>query len=246
MTHLSDLTLADIVRQNYKAAEVFEKYELDFCCKGKRSLQEACELTNIDLNALISDLNDLYDTHTDIIVRFNNWSLEFLADFIVKNHHDYVRNANERLLFYTNKIANVHGHSHPELYEVEEIFVVLAQDMEMHMRKEEFILFPYIKRLEGASDKDEFDTTEFTAGTVANPISRMEDEHEEAGKLLARLRELTNQFTPPAEACNTYRISFQELHEYERDLHQHIHLENNILFPKALLLEKNLQKTAIV
>jgi regulator of cell morphogenesis and NO signaling len=244
MTYLSDLTLADIVCQNYKAAEVFEKHELDFCCKGKRSLQEACELKSINPDTLISELNNLYETGTDIIVRFNNWSLDFLADFIVKNHHDYVRNANQRLLFYTNKIANAHGKRHPELYEVEEIFAVLSQDMELHMRKEELVLFPYIKKLEGAIVNNEDSDGGLCAGTVGNPISRMEDEHEEAGKLLARIHELTQQYMPPADACNTYKVTLQELHEYERDLHQHIHLENNILFPKALSLEKKLLATA--
>jgi regulator of cell morphogenesis and NO signaling len=239
MSNIQDLTLAEIVSTNYKAAEVFEKFDLDFCCKGKRSLREACEIDQIPMDEIVRDLNDLYDAKSDIIARFNAWDLHFLVDFIVKNHHDYVRSADQRLLFYTQKIAMVHGIHHPELAEVEELFAELSGEMEVHMRKEEFMLFNYIKKLENAI-KTGASMDELGFGSVSSPISRMEDEHEEAGKIMFRIRELTNHYNPPADACNTYRITLQELDEYERDLHQHIHLENNILFPKALLLENEI------
>jgi regulator of cell morphogenesis and NO signaling len=237
MENLTQKTLAQIVTDNYKAAEVLEKYNLDFCCKGKISLEKACTDNNLDMTKILAELANLYETNTDILSRFTHWEADFLADYIVNNHHAYIKSSSERLLFYTEKIARVHGNRHPELIRIAELFEAVAHEMKLHMHKEEVILFPYIKKLaEAKRNNDSSPTAPF--GSVENPIKMMEDEHESAGEICFEIRRLTNNYTPPADACNTCKVTFQELNEFEKDLHQHVHLENNILFPKAKQIEK--------
>lgn len=240
MENLSQKTLAQIVTDNYKAAEVLEKYDLDFCCKGKISLEKACAESKLDLTDLLAELAGLYQANTDVQSRFTEWDADFLVDYIINNHHSYVKNASERLLFYTYKIARVHGGRHPELIKIAGLFENIAQEMKHHMEKEEIILFPYIKKLSTASRENSgFPISSF--GSVTHPIEMMEAEHETAGELCAEIRKLSNNYATPQDGCNTYRVAMAELKAFERDLHQHVHLENNILFPKAKVLETQLQ-----
>ncbi|MDX5347457.1 MAG: iron-sulfur cluster repair di-iron protein [Hymenobacteraceae bacterium] len=233
-------TIGELVAKDYRKAQIFKKYGLDFCCGGKKSVKAACEEKGIDADAVERELNTLTDAPTTKQTQnFDKWELGFLADYIENNHHTYVREALPALTEYTTKIARVHGQRHPELLEVAKHFAAVAAELNAHMPKEERILFPYIKQLAEAKKKGE-KISRPAFGTIQNPINMMEMEHEAAGNAMEAIRQLTNNYTLPADACATYRVAFSKLQEFEDDLHQHIHLENNILFPKAVELEKEL------
>lgn len=237
MTDFLTKSLAKIVTENHKTANVFEKYQLDFCCKGKRTLQEACKENKINPVEVLSDLelamlaakNDAGDPDT--------LSLNDLSNYIVDTHHSYVRNELPLIYGYLQKVASKHGERHPELYKIFELFAAVKEEMEMHMLKEEKILFPRIREVEKLINDSV--TLHINNTFIAAPVSVMEQEHDHAGSLMAEIRELTKNYTPPTDACTTYKLSFEALKAFEQDLHQHVHLENNILFPKALKLFEN-------
>lgn len=233
MNDLTTKSLAQIVNGNHRAAPVFEKYHLDFCCKGKRTLEQACNEGEIKLEEVIADLeNSEQSSSCSITPNYAKMSLEQLAEHIVLKHHNYVKKEMPAILGYLQKVASKHGDSHPELIKVLQLFTAVKEEMEQHMQKEELILFPRITEIE----------KKLTAGKelVINntfllaPINMMEQEHDHAGTLLAEIRNLTSDYNPPADACTTYRVSLAALQAFELDLHQHVHLENNMLFPKAL------------
>lgn len=239
MTTLQERTVADVVTENIKAAHIFKKHGIDFCCGGGVSIQRACEKAKIDSSILLEELKNL-DNAPDRAFDYNSWKLDFLADHIVNVHHHYVEESSPLLLQYSKRVNHVHGSHYTELTEIEELVTKVVQAMAGHQRKEELILFPFIKKLVKAeAEGTEVPSTHF--GSVENPIHMMEEEHEEAGDILKRIAELSDNFTPPQGACNTYKAFYAKLAEFEEDLHQHIHLENNILFPKALKLENTLQ-----
>ena len=221
-------TLAQIVNENHQTASVFEKYHLDFCCKGKRSLQNACEEKNIPAPLVAAEIeNALHQNEASN--EFDKLSLTELIDHIVSTHHSYAKKELTQIFAYLQKVSTKHGDRHNELYAIFETFSSLREELEQHMMKEEIILFPRIKALEDFAVKNDQRIM-----NIQMPIVVMEDEHDKAGKLLSEIRNYTDNFTPPADACTTYRLSFAALHALETDLHQHIHLENNILFPKAI------------
>ena len=236
MTATLDMTIRDIVANDFRAAAVFQRHGIDFCCRGNRSVEDACRDASVPAEALLGEVADATASPVTGGPRFNWWDLRMVADYIVANHHSFVRQALPALLTHTRKIASVHGGSHPELLEVATIFQGVAEEMTSHMMKEEEILFPYIAGLAMAS-RSEGSVPSAPFGTVRNPIRMMEAEHESVGDAMARIRELTDGYRVPAEACTTYRVCLQELDAFERDLHEHVHLENNILFPKAARLE---------
>jgi len=229
-------TIAEIVSNNIKTAHVFKKYGLDFCCGGGVTIAKACEKKGIDINALESDLAAI-DNQSIPSQNYKVWELDFLADYIINTHHSYVLEAIPLTLQYAKKVANVHGAGHPELIKIYDLFQQVAEELLNHMKKEEQILFPYIKQLVQMKKGGlPFQSPPF--GTAANPIRMMEQEHEMAGDLLKEIAILSNNYQAPESACNTYLALFSKLEEFENDLHHHIHLENNILFPKAIALEK--------
>ncbi|MBA9075689.1 iron-sulfur cluster repair di-iron protein [Rufibacter quisquiliarum] len=230
-------TVGELVAKDFRKAQVFKKYGIDFCCGGKKSVAQACEEKGVSQEQLERELGALPDTSAVAETDFASWDPSFLADYIVNIHHKYVREAIPALYEYTNKIARVHGSRHPELVQVANHFVNVANELESHMPKEERVLFPYIKQLNEAKQKGA-KLAPAAFGSIQNPINMMEMEHEAAGGELEAIRTLTNDFTLPEDACATYRVAFAKLQEFEKDLHRHIHLENNILFPKALELEK--------
>ena len=239
MTATLDMTIRDIVANDFRAAAVFQRHGIDFCCKGNRSVEEACRGGAASADQVLREVSDATASPAAGGPRFNSWDLGTLAAYIVANHHGFVRQAMPALLTHTQKIASVHGETHPELHEVAAIIEDVAQEMTSHMAKEEEILFPYIAGLAvAASGAAANPSAPF--GTVRNPIRMMEMEHESVGDAMARIRELTDQYRIPATACTTYRVCLQELESFERDLHEHVHLENNILFPKAARLESEL------
>lgn len=239
----SNKTIGEIVKDDFRTAEVFKKFGIDFCCGGKISVDEACTNHNVNKTELVSSLEaTLSRVNGNNAQNFKDWEPDFLVNYIINVHHKYVKDNLQLLYEFTQKIARVHGQNHPELLQVAENYGAVAQELSNHMMKEERILFPYIIELYSSfKKKDEATPSPF--GTVRNPINMMEMEHETVGALLKEMREVTNNYTLPVDACNTYTVTFKKLDEFENDLHQHIHLENNILFPRAIELEAEMLGT---
>ena len=237
MTIQENQIIGELVAKDYRAASVFKKYNIDFCCQGNRTINDACVAKNIDQKSVVSDLNALMDSNTENTTDFKSWPLDLLADYIEKKHHRYVEEKTSEIKPYLDKICRVHGERHPELFEINEHFNATAGELAMHMKKEELILFPFIKKMAKAKHENSIlDAPKF--GTVQNPIQMMMDEHTAEGERFSKIDALSNNYTAPEDACNTYKVTFALLQEFEQDLHLHIHLENNILFPKAIELEK--------
>ena len=232
-------TVGEIVAKDYRKAQVFKKLGIDFCCGGKKTLSEVSSKKGLTVEDLKNELAAIDKQDANPSSNFDKWDIAFLTDYIINTHHQYVKENSPFILELSEKVARVHGASHPEMIQVAEIFSRIAQDLGLHLMKEEKILFPFIKELTelkktGGKVKD------IPFGDITNPIQLMEVEHEQAGEDLVTIRELTSDYTLPADACTSYRILFKKLEEFENDLHQHVHLENNILFPKAIKLEKEL------
>lgn len=241
METLNKKTIGEYVAEDFRTAAVFKKNKIDFCCRGNRSLEEVCEKEGIDYELISKELEASTQSNTNNSIDFNTWPLDLLADYIEKTHHRYVEEKSVILQQFLSKLVKVHGGNHPELFEIHQIFNSVAQGLAAHMKKEELILFPFIRKMVKAQMSNE-KLPQAHFGSVENPIDMMEHEHTEEGDKLRRLAELANEYQPPADACNTYRVTFAMLDEFEQDLHKHIHLENNILFPKSIELEKILAK----
>lgn len=204
-------------------------------------LEEACEVKKINPENVYNDLQNISDQNSvGEGIDFKTWPLDLLADYVEKVHHRYVEEKIPVLLQFLNKVSRVHGANHPELIEVNELFMESARDLSAHLKKEELILFPFIKKMIDAQRMGQpLETAHF--GSVENPVEMMKHEHDTEGERFRRISELTGNYQPPAEACSTYQTVFKMLEEFESDLHKHIHIENNILFPKAIELEKTLR-----
>jgi regulator of cell morphogenesis and NO signaling len=234
------MTIGEMVANDFRKAEVFRKYGIDYCCGGKITLQQSCQKKGINFDEINQDLLAI-DERKDRSEDYKSWDMDFLVDYIVNKHHKYVTNSHPMMLELSAKVARVHGDRHLELIEINRLFVEIAEELMSHMYKEENILFPFIKEIAKAKrEGSELNRPAF--GTIQNPINMMESEHVSAGGSLEEIKELSLNFTPPEDACNSYRVFFSKLNEYEQDLHHHIHLENNILFPKAIAAEKELLK----
>jgi len=235
MTCTHGMTLGEIVTADFRAAAILERYGLDFCCRGNRTLEQSCRDAGIPSEDLLEQLEALETAASGAPV-FRDMPLPVLVDYIVGKHHEYVRDALPGLLAHSKKISKVHGSRHPELTRVADLVEQVAAEMTTHMMKEEQILFPYIVQLASAAGRGE--PAPFAPfGTVDNPIRMMEAEHESAGNAMFEIRELTDGYEVPADGCTTYAVCLRELDAFEKDLHAHVHLENNILFPKASALE---------
>lgn len=234
-------TLGEIAAKDLRKAEVFRRYGLDFCCGGKKTVKEACAEKGLDVTKIEQELQQAdRNPAASRPLPYNEWDPSFLADYIVNTHHTYVRNNLPDLMTYAQKVARVHGDQHPELLEIYSLVEGINEELMSHMLKEENILFPFIKQLVQAKNNNQpLERPHF--GTVENPVRMMEAEHESAGQDLERIRELSNNYSLPEDACGSYKMLFKMLEDFESDLHIHIHLENNILFPKALELEKQLR-----
>ena len=237
MEIIENTTIGEFVAKDYRTAAIFSKYGIDFCCKGHRTIEEVCTKKKINEIHLVEELNAVLDTKNDSGIDFNSWPLDLLVDYIEKTHHRYVEEKTPVLLQFLDKLCTVHGSNHPELFEINELFKGCAGELAQHMKKEELILFPFIKKMIGATISHENIEPPFF-GTVNNPITMMMEEHDAEGERFRRIAKLTNNYTTPEDACNTYRATYSILNDFEQDLHKHIHLESNILFPKAIALEK--------
>ena len=231
--------IGELVAKDYRTASVFKKYGIDFCCQGNRTIDEACQKKNIDSKSVVNDLDAIIQAQGENATDYKSWPLDLLADYIEKKHHRYVVEKTAEILPYLDKICRVHGERHPELFEINEHFNKTAGELAMHMKKEELILFPFVRKLAQAKQEGS-KVVAPPFGTVQNPIEAMMQEHTNEGDRFRKIEELSNNYTPPQDACNTYGVTLGLLKEFEQDLHLHIHLENNILFPKAIELEKEL------
>ena len=238
LTMESDETLGQIAAKDLRKAEIFKKYGLDFCCGGKKTVKEACAEKGLDVTKIEQELQTADKNPTARPLPYGDWSLDFLADYIVNTHHSYVKKTLPDLRQYAVKVAGVHGSQHPELHRIAQLVEEINAELSAHLVKEEKVLFPYIKELVAATnDSQRLHAAHF--GSVQNPINMMEMEHELVGKNLEEIRAISNNYALPEDACASYNLLYRLLDEFEDDLHTHIHLENNILFPKALKLEEN-------
>lgn len=236
MEKLESKAIGQIVAEDFRAARVFEKYQIDFCCKGNRPLEEVASESNLDLDSLTAEIEEVKTSGVQGDHNFDSWPLDLLADYIVKTHHKYTEEQTTKLKPYIEKLCQVHGDHHPELFEIKEIFGKLSGDVAAHMKKEEIILFPFIKKVVAAKDAGE--KLEAPASRMENPVNMMMHDHSDQGDMFRKIAELSNEYTLPADGCNTYNVTLNMLKELEQDLHKHIHLENNILFPKAVAMGK--------
>lgn len=228
-------TIGEVVAADYRTAEIFERHGIDFCCGGKIPIIEACKSKGIDPATLISELESLQQEPVDRSQNYSSWTLSFLADYIVNTHHLYLKENDEQIVAYARKIASVHGERHPEVVQIAAIFEKIATDMVAHLKEEEEIFFPALKRAEAAktngSQPDAVDRE-----TIRNSLVRLHRDHEEVGDAIHEIRHLANGFKIPDDVCNTFMLTYRKLEEFENDLHKHVHLENNILFLKAAQL----------
>ncbi|HEU4713147.1 MAG TPA: iron-sulfur cluster repair di-iron protein [Pyrinomonadaceae bacterium] len=233
----SAMTVREVVVQLPEATRLFETLKIDYCCGGNQPLTKACESAGVEVDNIMSMLAGLSDAGTnDKSVDFQTFSPTKLIDHIVETHHVFTRTELDRMSVLVEKVYGVHGANHPELLKVRDLFQRLDADLRPHMFKEEQVLFPYITRLEAAVSHNQL--APFAPfGTVNNPIRMMMMEHDMAGTLLRELRAVTSDYKTPPDACISYQTLYQAFENFEKDLHQHIHLENNILFPKAIELE---------
>ena len=231
-------TVREIALENPASIRVFEAFGIDYCCGGRKPLAEACEAKNLSVDAVIAALEKGNVNDAPATEDWSQKSLSSLAAHIVNTHHAYVRRELPRLAELAAKVVNRHGDTKPELPQIQAKVAQISEELTEHLAKEEVVLFPYINRFERAKE-DGTAKPHGCFGTVANPIAMMTQEHDAAGTLMADIRELSSDYTPPVGACPTFLAFYNGLHEFEQDLHQHIHLENNILFPRALQMEQS-------
>ena len=223
-------TVGEIVALDYRAASVFKEAGIDFCCGGKKSIDEACREKAVDTLKLKEKLKELETSPDTSTHNFNEWELGFLCDYIINTHHKYVVRSLPEIVQYTKKISTVHGERHPELIEVADLFLQINHELLQHLKKEEEVLFPAIKE----AVKRVYPGIK---NLIESEISRMSVEHEFAGGTMDKINEITKSYFVPADSCNTYQVTFKLLQQFEDDLHTHVHLENNILYPKALSIK---------
>lgn len=229
-------TVRDLAVTMPGATRVFEKLGIDYCCGGNRTLADACVKANVPLEEVTASLAQT-DLPNDELHDWQATSMTALIHHIVEKHHTFTKTELPRLAKLMNKVCAVHSELHPELLKLKAAFLSLKDELEPHLLKEEQVLFPYLTNLEEALAQQSPVPHAFF-GTVQNPVRMMNIEHDTAGELLAEMREITNDYEVPAEACMSYQALYQALTELEADLHQHIHLENNLLFPKAISTER--------
>jgi len=225
-------TIGEIVAADFRTATVFENHGIDFCCGGKVALGTICGEKGLDLASITSELEAVQSEPADRSQNYSSWALPFLADYIVNTHHVYLKENDDQIAAYARKIAGVHGAHHPEVIRISTIFDKIATDMAAHLKEEEEVFFPAIKRVDAARiagiTPDAADRE-----TIRASLLRLHREHEEIGDAVHTIRHLSQDYAIPADVCNTFMLTYRKLKEFEDDLHKHVHLENNILFPKA-------------
>ena len=229
MKDLKNMNVGDIVTDDYRAAEVFKKYGIDYCCGGHQSLEQAASEKKLDIAELELKLIHLDEVETNRQLNYKDWNPGFLCDYIVNEFHNKVYRVLPELTAYLDKIVRVHGSNHPELKEIAKLFALINAELPIHQHQEENVFFPAIKALssEDAADAKRIINTQY---------SQMMEEHELVGGTMDKIKVISGNYLVPNDACNTYRVTYKMLEEFEDDLHTHVHIENNILFPKAIAL----------
>ncbi|WP_321435752.1 iron-sulfur cluster repair di-iron protein [uncultured Bacteroides sp.] len=231
MKDLRSMKVGDIVTEDFRAAEIFKREGIDFCCGGNQSLEQAAKEKNLNIAEIEYKLNNLDEVVSNRQLNYNDWNLDFLCDYIVNEYHNKVYKLLPQLMAYLNKLVQVHGANHPELKEIADLFSLVNTELPIHQRQEEDVFFPAIKealRTNSVQAKE----------IITSQIAPMMDEHELIGGTIDKINVLSKRYSVPDDGCNTYRLTYKLLEEFEDDLHTHVHLENNILYPKALNLTK--------
>lgn len=225
-------TIGEIVANDFRTSKVFDKHGIDFCCGGKTALAAVCTEKGLDLAEISGELEAVKNEPVERSQNYSSWALPFLADYIVNTHHVYLKENDEQIAAYARKIADVHGAHHPEVIRIASIFEKISIDMVAHLKEEEEVLFPAIKRLDAAriagNTPDAGDRE-----IIRLSLLTLHREHEEIGDAIHTIRHLSKEYAIPDDVCNTFMVTYQKLKEFEFDLHKHVHLENNILFPKS-------------
>ena len=225
--HLQKVNVGDIVADDFRTSSLFKNAGIDFCCGGKQTLAEACFEKGINADDLEVEIKKVIDEPVNPGMKFKEFEPGFLCDYIVNTHHKFVLKNLPELVFYTNKIATVHGDHHPELVEVAKLFSQINTELLQHLKKEEEVFFPAIKEVVALGSPN-------AKETIHSEIKRLSGEHDFAGAAMDEINKITNGYRLPEDACKTYQVTFKLLEQFEDDLHIHVHLENNILFGKAL------------
>lgn len=228
-------TVGHIVAERFETAQVFARHGIDFCCHGNFPFEEACQKRNVNPETVARELDSLAGTAA--APTFNEWPIDLLVDYVLKIHHRGIRTLGPQTAELLAKVVNRHSANHPELHEVQSLFNQALEDLENHLQKEEHVLFPYICEMCLAQEENR-KAMPFHCGTVQYPITVMEEEHGNEGLRFERIAALTGNFSVPEDACPSYRLAMQQLRQFKDALHEHIHLENNIIFPKALAMER--------
>jgi len=235
--------IGEIVSNDFRTAAIFKQNNIDFCCKGGRTIEDACADKNTNPEKIYSAIEALPNKEGGTI-DFHGFPLDLLVDYVEKKHHRYAEEKIPILKTFLDKLVRVHSNRHPELIQIRDLFSASAEDLGNHFKKEEMVLFPFIRQMVKTQlTNDKLSNPYF--GTVQNPINMMQEEHITEGERFEKIAELTSGYLPPADACHTYRVTYAMLEEFENDLHTHIHIENNILFPKAMQLEITLSAEQI-
>ena len=229
---IGNTTIGEIVAADFRTAKVFETKGIDFCCGGKVALATICTEKGFDLATIIRELEDVQNTPADRSQNYSSWTLSFLVDYIVNTHHAYLKENDAQIAAYARKIAGVHGARHPEVIQIAAIFDKITTDMTAHLKEEEEIFFPALKRAVAAKISGTTPDAK-DREIIRASLLRLHREHEEIGDAVHLIRHLSKEYAIPGDVCNTFMVTYQKLKEFEDDLHKHVHLENNILFPKA-------------
>lgn len=225
-------TIGKFVAEDYRTAEVFEKYGIDFCCGGQVTLAATCQEKNLDPDQVLQEIEAVRKEPIQRSENYDAWTLPFLIDYIVNTHHVYLKENDEQIAAYARKIAEVHGAHHPEVIEIARIFTKIVSDMAAHLVEEEEVFFPTIKRADAAVNSGK-DPESKDRALIKAELEKLHREHEEIGDAIHKIRHLARDYAIPADVCNTFVVTYRKLKEFEDDLHKHVHLENNILFSKA-------------
>jgi regulator of cell morphogenesis and NO signaling len=239
MTISKENTIGEVVAKDIRTALTFELFGLDFCCKGNRTIEAACREAGVDPDLVLTELGKTDHKGHRPAVDYDSWPLDLLADYIEKVHHRYVADQIPVIQGYLEKVCNAHGKKNPELFEIRALFADCAGELTAHMKKEELMLFPFIRKMVQARQSG-VSNLSAPFGTVQHPVRVMMHEHDTEGERFRKIAALSDQYTAPEGSCATYRLTMSLLKAFEDDLHVHIHLENNILFPKAIALEQEL------
>lgn len=239
MNNIEEKSVGELVAEDYRTAGVFEKHQIDFCCHGKRKIGDVIKDANISLEELTDEIKKATEGALEPQSDFRTWPLDLLSEYIIRTHHKYAETQIGVIKPYLDKICEVHGNKHPELLQIRDIFNKVAGEIVVHQRKEELMIFPFIKRMVKAKESNQ-PFQHNPSKSVEDPLNLLREEHDIQGDSFKNIAKLSNNYQVPEDGCNTYKVTLNLIREFESDLHKHIHLENNILFPRALDLEKEL------